>query len=441
MQRSDTQILTADKFIEIVKNAYDKYHSETEGLPRNPSLEHWHKHQVDVGAIIRNAGYTPAVADVNFSSFSPPLISWLSNWTVFSDFKFSNCTSIIAHTFRRCEFYHSRFAGSDCYHPFYDCLIVSNNASDEKSFTSVCKVKYDHSEANVFINEQERNPLIGLIYTPSHGTSFTDDIISIFENRGASVVKLYTENRGSYHADWVGHPLLSHPEFLDGIVLPGGANVITDPSRYTQREKVELRLVEMSLAHKIPLLGVCRGHQFVGHYFGAELKYAQNHQGSQIYVLPRQDSKLFQLTKKKFISKNSKGKVTENIFEIGPVITYKSMCAHSQGVFFKNKPDERVRITAQSVEGLPESLQVDEHIITFQHHHEGMQNTTIGKGVLKMFSQMVATNLKKKTEPQVDETNEHGKRENTMAFTEPAAEKKIRIETEIIEQSSARLGM
>jgi gamma-glutamyl-gamma-aminobutyrate hydrolase PuuD len=438
VQRTDTQALTAEKFIEILKETYTKYYRDTDGLPVN-TVDHWRKHQINLTSIIKNAGYTPAVADVDFSTLAPPLIHWLSNWTVFHDFKFTNC-NLIANTFRRCELYHSRFLKTDSYHPIPDCIIISRDENDLDSFKAVMESSELDIQATVLIDEQHRKPVIGVVYAPSHGTFYTELIIRILLERGASVVRLYTENRNGYFGDWQAHPLLKHAEYLDGIVLPGGGNVITDKERYTDREKMESSLVEMSLANKIPLLGVCRGHQFVGHFFGAELRRANGHQDDQIFVLPEQDSKLFNFVKKKVNSQKSKSKDNLEVFEIGPVYSYRSTCAHTQGVFFKSKPDERVHVTAQSMDGLPESLQVNDHIITFQHHHEGQQRTSIGKGAMKMFVQMVTAHLQTKLQPTPGAMNESGKRESESPLSDSPAIKRAHVNTEEEIMSNFRMS-
>jgi putative glutamine amidotransferase len=318
---------------------------------------------------------------------------------------------------------------TDSYHPIHDCIIISRDENDLNSFNSVMESSEHDIQATVLIDEQHRKPVIGVIYAPSHGTYYTDEIINILQKRDATVVKLYTENRDNYIGEWQAHPLLNHPEYLDGIVLPGGHDVITKKEEYTDREKMEASLVEMSLAHKIPLLGVCRGHQFVGHFFGAELGYTRGHQRHEIFVLPDQESKLFEFVKKKRDSQNSKSKRKE-VFEIGPVFSYQSTCAHSQGVFFKSKPDERVHVTSQSKEGLPESLQVNDHIITFQHHHEGMQNTSIGKGAMKMFVQMVTAHLQTKLQPTPGAMNQSGKRESESPLSDSPTIKRAHFNTE-----------
>jgi len=52
----------------------------------------------------------------------------------------------------------------------------------------------------------------------------------------------------------------------DLIVLTGGGEVSTDLS--SARDQMESRLLELAISTRIPLLGICRGLQFINAYFG-----------------------------------------------------------------------------------------------------------------------------------------------------------------------------
>ena len=72
------------------------------------------------------------------------------------------------------------------------------------------------------------------------------------------------------------------------IILSGGGNIsasfpkINDPADIAnnvdlEREKIEKKLLEFSLSSQIPLLGICRGMQAIGSYFGAKLISIKEH--------------------------------------------------------------------------------------------------------------------------------------------------------------------
>jgi gamma-glutamyl-gamma-aminobutyrate hydrolase PuuD len=67
---------------------------------------------------------------------------------------------------------------------------------------------------------------------------------------------------------------------VEGVILTGGGDI--DPARYRQpvtdgrevsllRDTTEGRLVEAALEHGWPVLGICRGMQFINVYFGGAL--------------------------------------------------------------------------------------------------------------------------------------------------------------------------
>jgi len=59
----------------------------------------------------------------------------------------------------------------------------------------------------------------------------------------------------------------------DGVILSGGGTVGIQKNR----DKVEGKLVELCIKEKIPLLGICRGMQFINVYFGGTLTKVDNH--------------------------------------------------------------------------------------------------------------------------------------------------------------------
>ena len=59
------------------------------------------------------------------------------------------------------------------------------------------------------------------------------------------------------------------------VILSGGGDIaVQDDRRLTEKF-----LIEYSLSKELPLLGICRGMQAIGHYYGSELKPVKNHVG------------------------------------------------------------------------------------------------------------------------------------------------------------------
>lgn len=66
---------------------------------------------------------------------------------------------------------------------------------------------------------------------------------------------------------------------LDGVILSGGNNLssIDAIPLNRQRDHYEMAVIRTCLKHEIPLMGVCRGMQLIGEYFGVPLKKVDHH--------------------------------------------------------------------------------------------------------------------------------------------------------------------
>lgn len=77
------------------------------------------------------------------------------------------------------------------------------------------------------------------------------------------------------------HNLLNTIEF-DGFILTGG-NEVNDPKTKI-RDQVEDLIFKHSIKNNRPIIGVCRGMQALGVYFGEKLEPVQNHVGEHKIV-------------------------------------------------------------------------------------------------------------------------------------------------------------
>ena len=66
-----------------------------------------------------------------------------------------------------------------------------------------------------------------------------------------------------------------------GLLLSNGntpeINVINDIPKGTKRDIVEYKLLTYCVSKSLPVLGVCRGHQFINLYFGGSIEEVNSH--------------------------------------------------------------------------------------------------------------------------------------------------------------------
>ena len=60
---------------------------------------------------------------------------------------------------------------------------------------------------------------------------------------------------------------------LDGFILSGGNDIGEKP----QRDSLEMSVLEYAKYHSLPVLGVCRGMQYINHFLGGSLVKVDGH--------------------------------------------------------------------------------------------------------------------------------------------------------------------
>jgi putative glutamine amidotransferase len=88
-------------------------------------------------------------------------------------------------------------------------------------------------------------------------------------------------------------------EKIVGLILSGGNDLSAFSSDNSSivRDKFEERLLEIALSKDIPILGICRGMQFVTQVFAGELKRSEGHIGNH-KIVPCKESKFYDSLKK-----------------------------------------------------------------------------------------------------------------------------------------------
>lgn len=239
---------------------------------------------------------------------------------------------------------------------------------------------------------QTDKPIIIMLYSPADGVTNAVKMIEFYKKYDVNLV-LITPDKG------MSHPILGRPELISGIILPGGPDVPQDDKDI--RKKFELELLNLACALKIPTLGICRGHQLIGSRFGGTIKTITGHTEHVIHVKPKEGSRLHERLQRKY-EKFKKNEAESGVAESTHLskdqddrFTYHSTCAHHQALFFDKSRDKSVvKIVAKAVDKLPEALQINDHIITYQHHHEAFYQeypdaNKVAKTLLKQYLEMV----------------------------------------------------
>ncbi|MBT4891266.1 MAG: C26 family cysteine hydrolase domain-containing family [Rhodospirillales bacterium] len=109
------------------------------------------------------------------------------------------------------------------------------------------------------------------------------------------IIPEYGERRDALDQNWhtffkaaglMATPLPNNPETanqiiqnnqFDGIVLSGGNDLVSYGGDAPERDETEKMLLDYAILQKLPLMGICRGLQFIQASFGATLKQVLGH--------------------------------------------------------------------------------------------------------------------------------------------------------------------
>lgn len=118
-----------------------------------------------------------------------------------------------------------------------------------------------NKDQKIQLKSSEEKPTVVALYDKSGGTTFCDLTVDYFKSKGIEVTPV-SPSEG-----------LNHPVFkgkVHGIYLPGGPNVPVQDSS-DPRKKFEGELTHLAKESDIPLLGICRGLQTIGHHQGYDV--------------------------------------------------------------------------------------------------------------------------------------------------------------------------
>ena len=153
----------------------------------------------------------------------------------------------------------------------------------------------------------------------------------------------------------------------EAIVLTGGGDVGKQPNR----DLVEKRLIEYSLKTATPLLGICRGMQFINSYFGGSLEKDTLHSNEREHEINLVDDSIV-----KYVGETQ-----------GQVNSFHNFMVTNQTVA------KNVKVFALSSHGNIEGIVLPENnIIGIQWHPERSKGLSdwIDKSIIKNMKEVVA---------------------------------------------------
>jgi len=182
-------------------------------------------------------------------------------------------------------------------------------------------------------------------------------------------------------------------ELVDGILIQGGLDV--DPSFYNeerhpllgqtnvQTDKYLIEVIKQAIGTKIPILGICRGHQILNVALGGNLYQDLSVAGINVSN-HRQD--LSQLCHTKHSINVNKNSLLSKIFPNNETLQINSF--HHQAV---NKLGTNIEIDAKSDDGIIESIHYksdEQWVLGVQFHPEQLMRCE-GKEFIEIFKKFI----------------------------------------------------
>lgn len=133
---------------------------------------------------------------------------------------------------------------------------------------------------------------------------------------------------------------------LDGLILSGGNDVHADPSDKAAllasrvRNSQERKLLSCAIREKLPVFGICRGMQFINHYFKGSLVTGIPRHVREVHALKIRDISLVLMTGKEKFSVNSFHRQAVRVDEVSPALSIaaESPDGYVEALFHKKLP-------------------------------------------------------------------------------------------------------
>ncbi|OCH98260.1 glutamine amidotransferase-related protein [Legionella jamestowniensis] len=288
--------------------------------------------------------------------------------------------------FKACEFNSSFLLDI----PDIDTESYKDNKLDKS--TLMVNTAWDDIHFSTHYTDIPDKPLLLVLYCHDDGVIYANMLLNFLREKGVELLLIHPKMGFA-------HPILNeYANRINGIVLPGGPDIpVHNP--HHQRFSFEKNLLQFAIDNHIPTLGICRGHQLIGYFFGAKIIPVTTHQQSIIHVKAK-ESKSHRLLQRKFekysrLADEESKKLVQAHAKGGYI--YKSECNHSQAIFFKknSRDKQHIKIVSRGLDNVIEAMEIGDHILTFQHHNEALVagKNKIAKALLKQYLELVNTHF------------------------------------------------
>jgi|GEM_PF-2149032 gamma-glutamyl-gamma-aminobutyrate hydrolase PuuD len=229
------------------------------------------------------------------------------------------------------------------------------------------------------LQDQQIKPVVVALYDKRDGTTYADMVIDHLDKKGLQII-MVASDEGFNHSIFDDRNIHT----INGIYLPGGPNVPVHDDA-DPRKKFEGELTGLASSRDIPLLGICRGQQTIGHHHGYAVQDLEQYDSHYSYGHESQYEEIYATTGNPSLNNRvvvGKGSLLHRALQEklkypkkDEPIEFHTTCLHEQHV--KHDPENNnLQVTVRGkYDGAVEGIEIKTgkyYTIGLQHHPEAV---------------------------------------------------------------------